>query len=116
MAYWFTSARMAATAASLISAGAGKSGKPWARLTAPCATASRVISRITDSVNVSALAEVCGTPEGYRRETRGAAGRCPGRLGMRMVPIELCRRAPKALLHDHLDGGLRPVTVIELAR
>jgi len=24
-------------------------------------------------------------------------------------------RAPKALLHDHLDGGLRPATVIELA-
>lgn len=26
------------------------------------------------------------------------------------------RRAPKVLLHDHLDGGLRPGTVIELAR
>src|SRR6187402_1455797 len=25
-------------------------------------------------------------------------------------------RAPKALLHDHLDGGLRPATVIDLAR
>lgn len=25
-------------------------------------------------------------------------------------------RAPKVLLHDHLDGGLRPQTVIELAR
>ncbi|MEZ0050400.1 adenosine deaminase [Mycobacterium sp. MAA66] len=25
------------------------------------------------------------------------------------------RQAPKALLHDHLDGGLRPATVIELA-
>ncbi|MQA04293.1 MAG: adenosine deaminase [Streptosporangiales bacterium] len=24
--------------------------------------------------------------------------------------------APKALLHDHLDGGLRPVTIVELAR
>src|ERR1700712_363955 len=24
-------------------------------------------------------------------------------------------KAPKALLHDHLDGGLRPATVIELA-
>jgi adenosine deaminase len=24
--------------------------------------------------------------------------------------------APKALLHDHLDGGLRPATVVELAR
>jgi len=26
------------------------------------------------------------------------------------------RRAPKVLLHDHLDGGLRPQTVIDLAR
>ncbi len=24
--------------------------------------------------------------------------------------------APKVLLHDHLDGGLRPATVLELAR
>ncbi|CAB4952939.1 unannotated protein [freshwater metagenome] len=26
------------------------------------------------------------------------------------------RRAPKALLHDHLDGGLRPATILDLAR
>src|ERR1700709_2479708 len=25
------------------------------------------------------------------------------------------RQAPKVLLHDHLDGGLRPLTIIELA-
>ncbi len=24
-------------------------------------------------------------------------------------------RAPKVLLHDHLDGGLRPATLVELA-
>ena len=29
---------------------------------------------------------------------------------------ELLARAPKALLHDHLDGGVRPATVVELAR
>ena len=29
--------------------------------------------------------------------------------------LELIRQAPKVLLHDHLDGGLRPTTVIELA-
>ena len=28
---------------------------------------------------------------------------------------DLVRRAPKALLHDHLDGGLRPQTIIEIA-
>jgi adenosine deaminase len=28
---------------------------------------------------------------------------------------DLVRRAPKVLLHDHLDGGLRPATVLELA-
>jgi adenosine deaminase len=31
------------------------------------------------------------------------------------LDLETCRRAPKALLHDHLDGGLRPATIIELA-
>jgi len=32
------------------------------------------------------------------------------------VPTEeQVRRAPKVLLHDHLDGGLRPQTVLELA-
>lgn len=29
--------------------------------------------------------------------------------------LEQIRRAPKVLLHDHLDGGLRPSTVLELA-
>ena len=28
---------------------------------------------------------------------------------------ELIRRAPKVLLHDHLDGGVRPESVVELA-
>ena len=28
---------------------------------------------------------------------------------------ELVRKVPKVLLHDHLDGGLRPTTVLELA-
>ena len=33
-----------------------------------------------------------------------------------MTPtLEQIRRAPKVLLHDHLDGGLRPQTVIDLA-
>jgi adenosine deaminase len=32
-----------------------------------------------------------------------------------VLTSSLIRRAPKVLLHDHLDGGLRPQTVIELA-
>ncbi|MFE6175484.1 adenosine deaminase [Streptomyces sp. NPDC056464] len=31
------------------------------------------------------------------------------------VDVEVIRRLPKAVLHDHLDGGLRPATVVELA-
>ncbi|MFF7132132.1 adenosine deaminase [Streptomyces sp. SAI-126] len=31
------------------------------------------------------------------------------------VDADLIRRLPKAVLHDHLDGGLRPATVVELA-
>ncbi len=31
------------------------------------------------------------------------------------VPIELCRAVPKVALHDHLDGGLRPATIVEEA-
>ena len=32
-----------------------------------------------------------------------------------MLTSSLIRRVPKVLLHDHLDGGLRPQTIIELA-
>jgi adenosine deaminase len=30
--------------------------------------------------------------------------------------LEDIRKAPKVLLHDHLDGGLRPETIVDLAR
>ncbi|HYM84550.1 MAG TPA: adenosine deaminase [Candidatus Dormibacteraeota bacterium] len=33
-----------------------------------------------------------------------------------MLTLDTIRRAPKALLHDHLDGGLRPSTIVDLAR
>ena len=32
-----------------------------------------------------------------------------------MLTPEMIRRAPKALLHDHLDGGLRPQTILDIA-
>ena len=31
------------------------------------------------------------------------------------LTVETIARAPKVLLHDHLDGGLRPRTILELA-
>jgi adenosine deaminase len=37
------------------------------------------------------------------------------RMGSSPSPDQI-RRAPKVLLHDHLDGGLRPGTVVDLAR
>src|SRR5882724_7410992 len=46
---------IASQAASFISSGAEKSGKPCERLIAPYRFAWRVISRMTDSVNCSAL-------------------------------------------------------------
>ena len=33
-----------------------------------------------------------------------------------MLTLDTIRHAPKVLLHDHLDGGLRPSTVVDLAR
>ena len=33
----------------------------------------------------------------------------------RGLPDDLLRAAPKVLLHDHLDGGLRPATIVDLA-
>jgi adenosine deaminase len=32
------------------------------------------------------------------------------------LTLETIKRAPKVLLHEHLDGGLRPETVLDLAR
>jgi adenosine deaminase len=33
-----------------------------------------------------------------------------------MLTTDTIHQAPKALLHDHLDGGLRPATIVDLAR
>ena len=35
--------------------------------------------------------------------------------GEEALTTDLARRMPKVLLHDHLDGGVRPSTVVELA-
>ncbi|MCX4748610.1 adenosine deaminase [Kitasatospora sp. NBC_01287] len=38
-----------------------------------------------------------------------------GTTAPRVPTADQIRRAPKVLLHDHLDGGLRPETIVELA-
>src|SRR5262249_7282538 len=49
-AYWLNPSRIAWHAASFTSSGGSNSGSPWPRLIAPCRWASRVVSRMTDSV------------------------------------------------------------------
>ncbi len=97
-AYWLTSARMASTAASFRSSGAGKSGKPWARLIAPCSRATRVISRMTDSVKRAALADsVSGRLPIAAQRLAGITGRQLAASGPRSRPwmrVRAARAAP----------------------
>jgi adenosine deaminase len=46
---------------------------------------------------------------------RPAAADARGAYHRAVPDLEAIVRMPKALLHDHLDGGLRPATVIDLA-
>src|SRR5437588_6726966 len=102
VAYWLKSLRMASTAASLSSAGAAKSGKPWARLRqpSPCsAMQSRVISRITDSVNSLDLLEIIA--RGTTLECQSVAPNRPGerRRGVpQTVPDLRAEGVPEQLL------------------
>ncbi|CRK50361.1 Adenosine deaminase [Rhodococcus sp. RD6.2] len=43
-------------------------------------------------------------------------GTPPQNPGSAPLDLATVRTAPKAVLHDHLDGGLRPATVLELAQ
>src|SRR5881296_558703 len=54
-------------------------------------------------------------PRAYRLARRRGYHRAEG-LRDGMLTLDTIRGAPKALLHDHLDGGLRPATVVDLAR
>ena len=36
--------------------------------------------------------------------------------GMAELSLDTIRKVPKVLLHDHLDGGLRPSSIVDLAR
>src|SRR5258707_15803115 len=95
------SSLMAWRAASLTESGAGKSGKPCERFTALCFSARRVISRMTDSVNCSAFAEI------MRREICAMEDSVvtlhPKEL--RVESLRLNRRKAK---HLRANGGLGP--------
>src|SRR5437867_3918093 len=82
---------MARLAASFIGRGAGKSGKPWARLTPPSRAHRPAISRITDSVNRAALAEVLGRMSAHRTTHLHAGSPLSGRAsgsGQLVRPLE----------------------------
>src|SRR3954451_20965611 len=59
---------------------------------------------------------VYGAPRhGPRSTRRGLALPGPCTIAATMLRAETIREAPKAVLHDHLDGGLRPSTIVDLA-
>ena len=64
-------------------------------------------------VRASSVIRPMCPPAAVRRPRRAIVRRTPGGA---MLTLDTIREAPKALLHDHLDGGLRPATVIDLAR
>src|SRR5262245_41333805 len=81
IAYWWKSPSRARCAASTTAAGGAKFGIPWARLTPPYWSQTRVISRITDSVNPCTLLEipadittVLGRIQSRRRRLGGGRG------------------------------------------
>ena len=59
-AYWCGPWRPARSAAASRAGGGSKSGKPWDKLIAPCALATRVMRRMTDSGNKLVRWLVCG--------------------------------------------------------
>src|SRR5262245_60784854 len=79
IAYWWKSPSRARWAAATSSAGGGKSGIPCARLIPPCSSLTRVISRMTDSVNAWTRLEITrdvptGEPTGRRSPAAGDGG------------------------------------------
>lgn len=57
-----------------------------------------------------------GDDEAAGRAAPDSALRAAPDSALRAAPDSALCAAPKVLLHDHLDGGLRPATVLDLAR
>src|ERR1041384_7465908 len=74
IAYWWKSPSSARCAASTTARGGGKFGMPWARFTPPYWLTTRVISRMTDSVNPWTRSEM-------RMGRRPGGGSAPSRDG-----------------------------------
>src|SRR5688500_1659316 len=122
IAYWLRSASTASAMACLSSGGQAKSGKPWARLTAPCATARRFMSRMTDSVKRSALAEILdariagriGSDQAARDGFVPRALEEPDSIDVDLEvdgQVEVGRRARLAGVGPDLDAGQLPVAI-----
>jgi adenosine deaminase len=73
----------------------------------PAATSSLAIGRMLAGTRSSGS----GSPD---RTLRALPSRHPDRR-LALLTADRIRQAPKALLHDHLDGGLRPSTIVDLA-
>src|SRR5579875_3984896 len=93
MGYWLASAAIAAAAACFTASGAGKSGQPCARLIAWCSTATRVISRLTDSVSDAARADTPPVHGGPARRARYPPGRARGSAVTPRLPRRRVRGA-----------------------
>ena len=68
-----------------------------------------------DVIGGTAPTRVRGGARGGSSQRLDASGLAPARTIGAMPDLATIVKAPKALLHDHLDGGLRPATVIDLA-
>ena len=99
IAYWLMSSRTAAAAASLSSGGHGKSGKPWARLTAPAADREPVHLADDRFAEAFGLGRDPGTCHGPQSSPR--AGRRSGQTRRRS--IGLAPGAPEERLAVDVD-------------
>src|SRR5262245_60436691 len=99
MAYWWKSPSSARWAASTSTSGGRKFGMPWARLMPPCWLFTRVISRMTDSVNPCTRFEII--PQAL--PAAGDGGDDGDLVGAPEGGLEPVQEAHVLLVHVHVD-------------